>query len=119
LHLFLISPTHGKYPIHVIFLDLIIITISGESTNYGLCSFLPAAITSPLLGPNIHFSIFFLASTTEVLHSHIEKCVICGMLLLKMCSQMQYSLPLHNLSSNSFSSLVHTSSLDSNFESYE
>ena len=51
----LLSPTHATFPTHLILLDFIIRTISGEqykSLSSSLCSFFHSPVTSSLLAPN-------------------------------------------------------------------
>jgi len=73
LYTSLLSPIHATCPAHLILLDFITRTISGEqyrSLSFSLRTFLHSPVTSPLLGPNIILNTPF--SNTLILPSSLN-----------------------------------------------
>ena len=74
------SPIRATCPAHLILLDFITRTVSGEeykSFSSSLCNLLHSPVTSSLLGPNIHLNTMF-SNTLSFLSSQNLRIIFCG-----------------------------------------
>jgi len=75
LYAFLISHMRDTFPVHLIILDLITLTVSGEEYRLrisSLCSLLQPPTTSSLLDPNTQLSALFSNTLNHLIFKLFE-----------------------------------------------